>query len=86
MDAQTKAQLQEHVDAIAAILHAEANPQALKTFEGIETSIRTLTQEHVLPQLAVFLLKQRLEQQQANVGPSAASSVMFPSPASKLNA
>jgi len=55
MDAETKIQLQHHVQAIADILHHEADPQALKTFEGIETSIRRLTQTNVLPELGLFL-------------------------------
>lgn len=55
MDPQEKAQLQYHLDAIAAILYQKANPAELTTLEGIEKSVRTLAQEHVLPQLGIFL-------------------------------
>jgi hypothetical protein len=69
MDAQTKAQLKEHLDAIGKILHAEADPAQIKTFEGIETTLRSLAQEHVMPQLGFFLSKQRQAQQQGKVEP-----------------
>ncbi|AMW28933.1 hypothetical protein B9T07_25915 [Limnospira fusiformis CCALA 023] len=55
MDSQKPAQLQQHLDAIAAILYSEANPTELTTLEANEKSVRALTQEHVLPQLGVFL-------------------------------
>jgi hypothetical protein len=85
MDAETKTQLQQHVKAIAAILHSEADPQALKTFEGIETSLRSLTEAHVLPELAIFLSKPRPEPGPAKAECSTASSETCPSPANKLN-
>lgn len=85
MDAETKTQLQQHVKAIAAILHGEADPQALKTFEGIETSIRSLSQAHVLPELALFLSKPRPEPSLAKAESSTAFSETCPSRASKPN-
>ena len=85
MDAETKTQLQQHVQAIAAILHGEADPEALKTFEGIETSIRSLTQAHVRPELALFLSKPRPEPGAAKAESSTAFSERCPSRASQRN-
>ncbi len=62
MDTQTQAQLQYHLDAIAEILYQEANPDDLKTLEGIEKHVRALAQKHVLPQLGIFLSTPRLTQ------------------------
>lgn len=59
MTPQTQVELQQHLDAIAAILYQEANPSELKTLEGIEKSVRSLALEHVLPQLGIFLSTQR---------------------------
>lgn len=55
MDPQEQAQLKYHLDAIAAILYQKADPAEVTTLEGIEKSVRTLAQEHVLPQLGIFL-------------------------------
>lgn len=55
MDSQKQAELDRHLDAIAAILYEEANPAELTTLEGIEKNVRALSVEHVLPQLGVFL-------------------------------
>ncbi|MFO7145168.1 ISKra4 family transposase, partial [Arthrospira sp. PCC 8006] len=40
MDSQKPAQLQQHLDAIAAILYSEANPPELTAPEAIEQSVR----------------------------------------------
>ena len=55
MNPQKQAQLQHHLDAIAALLYAEADPAKLTTLEGIEKEVRGLAQEYVLPQLGIFL-------------------------------
>lgn len=55
MDAQVQAKLKQHMDAIADILYQEANPKEIQTLEGIEKTVRALAQEHVLPQLGIFL-------------------------------
>lgn len=55
MDAQKKAELRCHLNGIAAILHAEVDPAELTTLESIERNVRNLAQEHVLPQLGIFL-------------------------------
>lgn len=59
MTPQKQAELQQHLDAIAAILYQEANPNELTTLEGIEKSVRSLALEHVLPQLGIFLSTRR---------------------------
>ncbi len=55
MTPEQKAALQKHVDEIAAILYADTDPEALKSLEGIETTIREKMLEHVSPQVGSFL-------------------------------
>lgn len=38
MDADKKAKIQAHVQALAALLYAETDPEQLKTLEGIEAA------------------------------------------------
>ena len=64
MNIEQQAKLQEYVTGIAEILYEEANPEGMKTFEGIETTLRDLIKEHVTPELAIFLSEQQQGQQQ----------------------
>ena len=68
MNTEQQAKLQEYVTGIAKILYGEANPEDVKTFEGIEITLRDLIQEHVAPDLAIFLLKQQQAQQREKQG------------------
>lgn len=63
MTPEDQTQLQQSIDTIAQILYRNTPAEQLQTLEGIEQAIRQQTQEHVLPQLGVFLLQQRLQQQ-----------------------
>lgn len=85
MNAQTQAELLQHLEAIGQILYAEADRAELKTLEGIETTVRSLAQEYVLPEIGFFLSKQRRaqlpEKNETSVAPLATS----PSPLSKPN-
>ena len=47
--------LKAHVEAIAEILYEESDPEAMKTLEGIEQSVREQVQKHVSPKLGSFL-------------------------------
>lgn len=47
--------LKAHLKAIARILYDESDPQAMKTLEGIELTVRQQIQTHVSPELGVFL-------------------------------
>lgn len=49
------AQLQRHLDAIAALLYEESDPAELQTLEGIERTVRQKIQGHVAPELGRFL-------------------------------
>jgi hypothetical protein len=53
-----KVQLDEHVQAIAKILYADANKSQMTNLGEIEAGIRAQLQEHVSPQLGVFLSQQ----------------------------
>jgi len=47
--------LKLHLEAIAQILYEESDPEAMKTLEGIELSVREKIQAHVSPELGRFL-------------------------------
>ena len=49
-----KAQINEHVQAIARILYADADKSQLTNLGQIEAGIRAQLQEHVGPQVGVF--------------------------------
>ncbi len=44
-----------HLEAIAQILYQESDPEAMKTLEGIEMTVRQKIQAHVGPELGGFL-------------------------------
>ena len=47
--------LKVHLEAIAQILYDESDPEAMKTLEGIELTLREQIQAHVSPKLGRFL-------------------------------
>ena len=47
--------LQAYLEAVAAILDRNTEPEKLKTLEGIEQAVRQQVLEHVSPQIGVFL-------------------------------
>lgn len=51
--------LAAHSREIAKILHRNAPKNEIKTFEGIEKTIRGQLLEYVNPEIAVFLSKQK---------------------------
>ena len=65
--------LQEHVQEIAKILYANTELEALKTFSGIEQAVREQMQQHVMPEVGIFLSKQVQEQQKDENASSKAS-------------
>lgn len=69
MNPQKQAELQQHLDAIAKILYQEADPAELTTLEGIEKNVRAQAQEHVLPQLGIFLSTRRPTDRPENNAP-----------------
>lgn len=56
--------LKAHLKAIAQILYDESDPQAMKTLEGIELTVRQQIQTHVSPELGFFLSKLSQERKQ----------------------
>lgn len=62
MDAQTQAELKAHTQAIAKILHREADPEAVKTFKDIEYAVRDLTREYVTPEIGNFFAEKQQQQ------------------------
>jgi hypothetical protein len=57
MDADKKAQIQAHAQAIAALLYEETDSAQVKTLAGIEEAVRGHLLEYVSPEIGVFLLK-----------------------------
>jgi hypothetical protein len=55
MTPEDQARLDQHVQAIAQILYREAESHPMETLGQIETVIRAQFQEHVGPQLGIFL-------------------------------
>lgn len=47
--------LQEHLDAIAAILYEETPAEELSTLESLEKAVRAQVFKHVTPRIGVFL-------------------------------
>ena len=58
MDAAKEARLQALTEELAALLYAESDPEAVKTLEGIETTIRGHLLERVGPAMGNFLSQQ----------------------------
>jgi hypothetical protein len=54
MTPEKQQELNQHLQAIAKILYAEAEPENLDNLEGIEKTIRTQTLEYITPQLGFF--------------------------------
>ncbi|NJR62808.1 MAG: hypothetical protein HC769_30895 [Cyanobacteria bacterium CRU_2_1] len=69
MDSAKKAQIQ----AIAALLYEETDPEQVQTLAGIEAAVREHMLEHVSPEIGNFLSKQAVAQQADANAPSAAS-------------
>jgi hypothetical protein len=63
MDADKKAQIQAHAQAIAALLYEETDPKRVQTLAGIEEAVREHMLEHVSPEVGNFLWQQAAGQQ-----------------------
>jgi hypothetical protein len=61
-----KVKLDEHVQAIAKILYADADKSQMTNLGQIESGIRAQLQEQVSPQLGVFL-SQKLQAQMLDI-------------------
>ena len=49
--------LKVHLEAIAQILYDQSDPEAMKTLEGIELTVRQQIQTHISPKLGFFYPK-----------------------------
>jgi hypothetical protein len=56
--------LNEHVQAIAKILYADADKSQMTNLAEIEAMVRSQVQQHVTPQLGVFLSQALQKQRQ----------------------
>ncbi|MGA7932289.1 MAG: hypothetical protein WCA35_01795 [Kovacikia sp.] len=61
MDLDKRAQLQAHVQAIAALLYEETDAEKVQTLAGIEEAVREHMLEYVSPEVAKFLSAQALK-------------------------
>ena len=62
--------LATHSREIAKILHRNAPKEAIKTLEGIETTVRGQIQSYVNPEIALFLSKLKQESTKEENAPS----------------
>jgi len=58
--------LKAHIEAIAQILYEQSDPEAIKTLEGIEITLRQQIQAHVSPELGHFLSERLAEHKRAS--------------------
>lgn len=58
--------LEEHLQGIAQILYENSDPNAMRTLEEIEMTVRQKIQAHVSPKLGIFLSESLQEQKSAN--------------------
>lgn len=58
--------LKAHIEAIAEILYEQSDPEAIKTLEGIEITLRQQIQTHVSPKLGCFLSERLAARKQAS--------------------
>jgi hypothetical protein len=65
LSAEKKQELQVHVQAMAKILFDASNKEELKTLRDIEVTLRQHLQEHVSPEMGLFLLQALQERQKA---------------------
>jgi hypothetical protein len=68
-----KAELKQHVQAIAKILYADTDKTQLTNLGAIEATVRSQIQEHVSPQLGVFLSQKQQAQATDMSAPSKVS-------------
>jgi hypothetical protein len=67
MNPEQEQALKAHLQAIAKILYDDSDPDAMQTLEGIEMTVRQKIQEHVSPELGIFLLEQLQQRQQGEL-------------------
>lgn len=81
---ETKA-MRAHVEAIAAILYQNTDPDRIQSLEGIEQTVRQHMLEHVSPQMGIFLFAQARTQARVDAEPSLAASETLNSQKNKRN-
>jgi len=66
MNPEKEQALEAHLEAIAQILYEQSDPEAMKTLEGIEVTVRQQIQTHVSPELGRFLSEWLAARKQAS--------------------
>jgi hypothetical protein len=61
--------LKEHIQAIAQILYQDADKSKMTNLAEIEAMVRSQVQEHVTPELGIFLLQGLQKQPQDTSAP-----------------
>jgi hypothetical protein len=69
MTPEEKQELDQHVQAIAKLLYKDADKSRMTTLGGIEVVIREQLQEHVSPQVGVFLSRALVAQRTDTAAP-----------------
>lgn len=55
MNLEQERELAQHVEAIAALLYEETEPEQVESLAKIEATVRDKTLQYITPQLGVFL-------------------------------
>ena len=64
MTPEQQQKLQEHIQAIAKILYDDTQAKQLTSLAGIEKTVRSQMQKHVMPEIGVFLSQRSQAQRQ----------------------
>jgi len=61
MTPEEQQKLQYHIEEMAKILYQNAPGEQLQNLEGIEQVVRSQMQQHVMPEVGIFLSERQLE-------------------------
>lgn len=67
MTPEKEEKLTKYIDAIAALLYEEAEPEQVESLAKIEETVRKQTLEYITPQLGIFLSQKRQELHQGEL-------------------
>ena len=61
LNPQEQQEMQEHIRGISKILYRNTPPEKIKTFEGIETTVRAYMQTELSPDIAEFFFQKSVK-------------------------
>lgn len=61
LNPQEQQEMQEHIRGISTILYRNTPPEKIKTFEGIETTVRAYMHTELSPDIAEFFFQKSVK-------------------------